>query len=158
MTLLYRVVYLNKIKTSSSNIILNGKVIIVDGIVVLKGKFRSRSGLSINVNGGCLKIGNRVFFNNDVSLNCRSNIEIGNNVMIGEGVKFFDHDHVFPMAEDNTESYVKKPITVGSNVWIGANAIILKGVVIGDNVCIAAGSIVSKSIESNTVFIQKRQC
>ncbi|PYK06229.1 MAG: acyltransferase [Verrucomicrobia bacterium] len=43
------------------------------------------------------------------------------------------------------------PVKIADNVWIGMNAIILKGVSIGENAVVAAGSVVSKSIPSNTV-------
>ena len=43
------------------------------------------------------------------------------------------------------------PIKIGDNVWIGMNAVILKGVTIGDNSVVAAGSVVTKSVEPNTV-------
>ncbi len=37
-------------------------------------------------------------------------------------------------------------ITVGNNVWIGGNTVILPGVHIGDNVVIGAGSVVTKDV------------
>jgi acetyltransferase-like isoleucine patch superfamily enzyme len=43
------------------------------------------------------------------------------------------------------------PVKIGSNVWIGMNAVILKGVTIGDNSVVAAGSVVTKSVAANTV-------
>jgi acetyltransferase-like isoleucine patch superfamily enzyme len=43
------------------------------------------------------------------------------------------------------------PVKIGDNVWIGMNAIILKGVTIGENSVVAAGSVVTKSVEPNTV-------
>jgi acetyltransferase-like isoleucine patch superfamily enzyme len=43
------------------------------------------------------------------------------------------------------------PVRIGDNVWIGMNAIILKGVTIGENAVIAAGSVVSKSVAANTI-------
>ena len=46
-----------------------------------------------------------------------------------------------------------KPITIGNNVWIGANCAILPGVTIGDNVTIGAGSVVNRDIPSNTVAV-----
>ena len=42
-------------------------------------------------------------------------------------------------------------------MWVGSNTLILSGVKIGNNVVIAAGSIVTKSINDNTIFIQKRK-
>ena len=43
------------------------------------------------------------------------------------------------------------PITIGNNVWIGANVTILPGVTIGDNVTIGAGSTVTKDIPNNVL-------
>jgi len=43
------------------------------------------------------------------------------------------------------------PVTIGKNVFIGLNVIILKGVTIGDNSIIAAGSVVSDSIPANVL-------
>ena len=43
------------------------------------------------------------------------------------------------------------PVRIADNVWIGMNAVILKGVTIGENSVVAAGSVVSKSVAANTV-------
>ena len=43
------------------------------------------------------------------------------------------------------------PVKIGDNVWIGMNAVILKGVIIGDNSVVAAGAVVTKSIAPNTI-------
>ena len=37
-------------------------------------------------------------------------------------------------------------VTIGDNVWIGGNTVILPGVHIGDNVVIGGGSVVTKDI------------
>ncbi len=44
-----------------------------------------------------------------------------------------------------------QPVIIGDNVWIGMNAVILKGVHIGDNSVVAAGSVVTKSVPANTI-------
>src|SRR5207247_9840370 len=43
------------------------------------------------------------------------------------------------------------PVKIADNVWIGMNAVILKGVTIGENSVVAAGSVVTKNVEPNTV-------
>jgi acetyltransferase-like isoleucine patch superfamily enzyme len=43
------------------------------------------------------------------------------------------------------------PVRIADNVWIGMNAVILKGVTIGENSVVAAGSVVTKSVSPNTV-------
>jgi acetyltransferase-like isoleucine patch superfamily enzyme len=43
------------------------------------------------------------------------------------------------------------PVKIADNVWIGMNALILKGVTVGENSVVAAGSVVTKSVPANTV-------
>ena len=45
------------------------------------------------------------------------------------------------------------PVTIGNNVWIGANSVVLPGVTIGDNSVIGAGSVVTKDIPANVVAV-----
>ena len=62
-------------------------------------------------------------------------ITLGNNVHITEGVKFITHDGgtlLFRSVIPDLE--ITKPITIGNNVYIGNDVIILPGVSIGDNV------------------------
>jgi acetyltransferase-like isoleucine patch superfamily enzyme len=100
-----------------------------------------------------LEIGENVFFNRYCSINCLSNIVIGQNTIFGEGVKLYDHNHKFgeegkPIWE---QGYKKGNITIGSNCWIGSNVTILNNVEIGDNVVIGAGCLIYKNIPSNCV-------
>ena len=44
-----------------------------------------------------------------------------------------------------------KPVSIGENVFIGCNSIILKGATIGDNTTIGAGSVVSGTIPANCI-------
>mgnify|MGYP000801826272 FL=1 len=38
------------------------------------------------------------------------------------------------------------PITIGDNVWIGGNCVVMQGVTIGDGTVIGAGSVVTKDV------------
>jgi acetyltransferase-like isoleucine patch superfamily enzyme len=80
-------------------------------------------------------------------------VKIGNHVEITSGVKFITHDGgcwVFRNEYPEIDRFGK--ITVGNNVFIGMNTIILPNVSIGNNVVVGAGSVVTKSIESNCVI------
>lgn len=81
-------------------------------------------------------------------INCAKEISIGNDVAIANGVIIRDNDgHVVGKSES------VKPISIGNHVWIGTNAIILKGVNIGNNVVIGAGAVVTKDVPDNSVAV-----
>jgi acetyltransferase-like isoleucine patch superfamily enzyme len=115
-------------------------------------QFRDYCQVRTGMNGQ-LKIGNRVFFNNSCSITCFNSITIGDNCQFGEGVKFYDHNHLYKSSDQliNQQGYSIGGISIGENCWIGSNVIILKNVVIGDNVVIGAGCVIFKSIPSNSV-------
>lgn len=115
--------------------------------------FRARNNVSFRIyNQGTIEIGNNCFMNDGCSINCQKNITIGNNVIFGQNVMIFDHDHDY---KNNIKNFVRKEIKIGNNVWIGANCIILKGVTIGDNVVIAAGTTIKSDIKSNYMIYQE---
>lgn len=108
---------------------------------------------------GQLKIGNNCFLNNGCSITCFGTTEIGENCQIGEGVKFYDHNHLYKdrTRRINEQGYNVGSIRIGNNCWIGSNVLILKDVEIGDNVVIGAGCVIHASVPSNTVVINKQE-
>ena len=80
-------------------------------------------------------------------------ITIGDDVRISTNVHFVTHDggmHVIRQYK-NIPADLFGRITVGNNVFIGMNVIILPNVKIGNNVIIGAGSIVTKDIPDNSI-------
>ena len=106
---------------------------------------------NFHISGGKLILHDGVFINNSCSFNCMERIEIGNGTMMGEGVRFYDHDHVYTAEKIEKWQWSTAPIRVGRDCWIGSNVTILKGVTIGDNTIIGAGCLVRKDIPSNSV-------
>lgn len=107
----------------------------------------------IIVDKGSLKIGQRTFFNHNCSISCLGEIQIGNDCLFGEHVKFYDHNHRFdnpkvPIAE---QGFKIGKIKIGNNCWFGSNVTILNNVTIGDNVIIGANCLIYHSIPSNTI-------
>ena len=78
-------------------------------------------------------------------------VTIGNHVQITEGVKFFTHGGGWVLREEHPDFDTFGRISIGNNVYIGNNALIMPGVSIGDNVIIGAGSVVTKSIPSDVI-------
>lgn len=82
-------------------------------------------------------------------------IHIGSNVTIADGVKLLTHDGAAGLVRDSLGKRYQRygRITIGNNVFIGANAIILPGVSIGSNVVIGAGAVVNRDIESDSINV-----
>jgi acetyltransferase-like isoleucine patch superfamily enzyme len=94
-------------------------------------------------------------------------VEIGSHCLISWGVGIADSDfHPLEPAQRLIDSQAlapffkgrparpklkTAPVKIGDNVWIGMNAVILKGVTIGDNSVVAAGAVVTKSVPTNTI-------
>lgn len=79
-------------------------------------------------------------------------ITIGDNCHITNGCQFITHDGgTLVVRREIPDLEITAPITIGSNVYIGLNSMILPGVTIGDNVIVGAGSVVSSDIPSNSV-------
>jgi acetyltransferase-like isoleucine patch superfamily enzyme len=73
---------------------------------------------------------------------------IGNNVNLAQGITVTALNHNF--ADSNRkideQGISTKPVVIGDDVWIGANAVILPGVTIGRHVVVAAGAVVTKDV------------
>lgn len=81
-------------------------------------------------------------------------ITLGENVHITDGVKFITHDGgTLLYRKQIPDLEITKPITVGNDVYIGNNVILLPGVKIGNNVVIGAGAVVTKDIPDNSVAV-----
>ena len=106
---------------------------------------------NFHVSSGKLILHNGVFINNSCSFNCMERIEIGNGTMMGEGVRFYDHDHVYTAEKIEKWQWTTAPIRVGRDCWIGSNVTILKGVTIGDNTVIGAGCLIRNDVPANSV-------
>ena len=120
---------------------------------------------AIGVNGHC-KVGDYTLLNGAL-LMAEESIEIGSHCLISWCVGIADSDFhpldpalrridamaISPYSKPRPERppISCKPVKIGDNVWIGMNAVILKGVTIGDNSVVAAGAVVSKSVPANVI-------
>lgn len=78
---------------------------------------------------------------------------IGNNVNLAQGITVTALNHNFEDASRriDEQGISTKPVVIGDDVWIGANAVILPGVTIGRHVVVAAGAVVTKDVPEFTV-------
>jgi len=108
--------------------------------------------------GENISIGENTFINTNCMFLDNNKITIGKNGLIAPYVQIYTASHPLKASERIIEKGIEsryltssKPVTIGDNVWIGGNCIILPGVTIGKNVTIGAGSIVTKDIPDNVL-------
>lgn len=106
-----------------------------------------------NWGGKFVHFGNKVYANFNLTLVDDTHIYIGDYVMIGPNVTISAGSHPIHPGLREKQAQFNLPVTIGKNVWIGANAVILPGVTIGENSVIGAGSIVTKDIPANVVAV-----
>ena len=116
-----------------------------DSQIEFGAKVHIRPHVELRASGGKLLLADRVFINRNCVICSHDRIELGTRVTIGPNTCIYDHDH------GEKEQFITEPVIIGDNVWIGANATILKGVTIGENAIVAAGSVVTKDVPANSV-------
>ncbi len=99
-----------------------------------------------------ITIGQRNFFNNNVSIGAAQQVVIGDDCLIAGSVSITDCDFhdIDPEARHKSQGS-KRPVRIGNNVWLGTGATVLKGVTIGDNSVVGAMSVVTKPVPANCV-------
>lgn len=113
-----------------------GSAVTIYPHVSIRGRGRLIIGDSCSINGGVI-----------FGLTC--DLTLGQHVMVADNVSFRTADHEYsdldvPMLEQGERSL---PIVVGDDVWIGANATILRGVTIGRGAIIGAQAVVVKDVQ-----------
>ncbi len=82
-------------------------------------------------------------------------IDHGNGIVIGETTEIGENVTMFQgvtLGGTGKEKGKRHP-TIGNNVIIGANAIVLGAITIGDNARIGAASVVTKPVPANTTVV-----
>ncbi|MEO5917781.1 MAG: sugar O-acetyltransferase [Luteolibacter sp.] len=101
--------------------------------------------------GTNITLGSNVYFNFNCIVLDVMPVVIGDNTLLGPAVQIYTATHPLDAMERRGGLESAKPITIGSDVWIGGGAIICPGVTIGDRSVIGAGSVVTKSIPADVI-------
>ncbi|WP_251026747.1 MULTISPECIES: DapH/DapD/GlmU-related protein [unclassified Bacillus (in: firmicutes)] len=154
----YKLIYFRNIKSSIFSLQANSRIEIFNKSSIINiGKFafiRKNASIRIDFNGE-LNIGENVFINDNCNINCVKRISIGKNTKIAPNVCINDHDHNYK--KSGGDHLLRGEVSIGDNVWIGSNVVILRDTHIGDNVVIGAGSVVKGTVSANTLFFNKRE-
>ncbi len=101
--------------------------------------------------GTYIEVGDNFSANYNCTILDVAKVTIGSNVMFAPNVSVFTAGHPVHPAARNTMYEYGISITIGDNVWVGGNSVILPGVHIGSNTVIGAGSVVTKDIPDGVI-------
>ena len=100
-----------------------------------------------------IEIGENFYANHNlVILDCNK-VVFGDNVFIAPNCGFYTAGHPLDHKTRSSGLEFAKPITVGDDVWIGGNVVVLPGVTIGARSVIGAGSVVTKDIPPDSLAV-----
>lgn len=147
------------LQAARNSIVRHRAIRLLPGCTVRVGdRSMLRAKVLFDRSNAALSLGDRTVVGNSTIV-IASRVEIGDDVLIAWGCTIVDHDsHALRFSDrkdDATNWYHGKkdwthveikPVTIGDKVWIGLNAIILKGVMIGEGSVVAAGSIVTHDV------------
>ncbi len=144
------------------------EVIVEDGVVLVGGKYPGGVGLHLGngtrVYGGChlvidqvspesgIVLGSGCSLNYNCYIEGSGGVELGSGTIVGPNVVILSSRHKIqdelPITASGKDFC---HVTLGRDVWVGANAVILAGVVVGDGAVIGAASVVTRDVASGSV-------
>ena len=96
--------------------------------------------------GSNIFVGKNCFINYNCTILDNGKVTLGDNCMLAPNVSIYTAGHALYPDSRNLGYEYGIDVTIGNNVWIGGNTVILPGINIGDNVVIGAGSVVTRDI------------
>ena len=89
----------------------------------------------------------------ECTISAYQHVRIGQQCVIADRAMFIDFDHGVVEVERpiRQQGIYKRDVIVGSNVWIGYGACVLRGVSVGDNSIVGTNSVVTKDVPANAV-------
>ncbi len=116
----------------------------IGGRFVIHSPFRCDFGTNIH-------IGDNFIGNFNLAILDEAEVTIGNNVFIGPNCSLCTIVHALDAGQRNAGIMRALPITIGDDVWIAANVVVLPGVTIGRGAVIGAGSVVTKDVPAGVL-------
>ena len=125
------------------------------GRIVLGRWVHVGAGSALRCHEGTLTVGDKTVLARSVSVNSYLDVEIGDSVLVADGVYISDFDHRF---EDLTvpikdQGIVKSRVRIGRDVWIGTKVTVARGVTIGEGAVIGANAVVTRDVAPFSVAV-----
>jgi acetyltransferase-like isoleucine patch superfamily enzyme len=110
-------------------------------------------GTKLRCHEGRIEIGAKTVLGQECTISAYQRVRIGEQCVIADRAMFIDFDHGVVEVERpiRLQGIYKRDVEVGSNVWIGYGACILRGVRVGDNSIVGTNSVVTRDVPANAV-------
>ncbi len=110
-------------------------------------------GSKIRCHEGQVEIGEKTVMGQECTISAYQRVRIGEQCVIADRAMFIDFDHGVVEVERpiRVQGIYKRDIEVGSNVWVGYGACILRGVRVGDNSIVGTNAVVTKDVPANAI-------
>jgi len=107
----------------------------------------------IRCHEGEVEIGRKTVIGQECTISAYQRVSIGEQCVIADRAMFIDFDHGVVEVERpiRLQGIYKRDVEVGSNVWIGYGACILRGVRVGDNAIVGTNAVVTRDVPANAV-------
>ena len=110
-------------------------------------------GTKVRCHEGVVEIGAKTVMGQECTISAYQHVRIGEQCVIADRAMFIDFDHGVVEVERpiRLQGIYKRDVEVGSNVWIGYGACILRGVRVGDNSIVGTNAVVTRDVPANAV-------
>jgi acetyltransferase-like isoleucine patch superfamily enzyme len=110
-------------------------------------------GTKVRCHQGEVVIGAKTVLGQEVTISAYRHVRIGEQCVVADRAMFIDFDHGVVEVERpiRQQGIYMRDVDVGSNVWVGYGACILRGVRVGDNSVIGTNTVVTKDVPANAV-------
>jgi acetyltransferase-like isoleucine patch superfamily enzyme len=110
-------------------------------------------GTKVRCHEGRVEIGAKTVIGQECTISAYKHVRIGEQCVIADRAMFIDFDHGVVEVERpiRSQGIYTRDVEVGSNVWIGYGACILRGVSVGDNSIVGTNSVVTRDVPANAV-------
>jgi acetyltransferase-like isoleucine patch superfamily enzyme len=110
-------------------------------------------GTKIRCHEGEVSIGAKTVLGQECTISAYRRVRIGEQCVIADRAMFIDFDHAVVEVERpiRQQGIYSREVEVGSNVWIGYGACILRGVRVGDNAIVGTNAVVTRDVPANAV-------
>lgn len=108
---------------------------------------------AIRAHEGTVRIGDKVVFGTDITVNGYLDIEVGAATLIADWVYVCDFDHVttdltMPIKD---QGIVKSPVRIGPDCWLGTKVTVTRGVRIGRGSVVAANAVATRDVPAYAI-------